>query len=82
MAKARADLEDALTRIVRLSRGDDKGHLFIQDWVVAVSSESMEPGQENFSFSNFISRVGMTNYQVVGLHNVASHYWLNDGRHG
>lgn len=82
LSKARGELEDALQRVVRLSREDDDGTMFIQDWVIAVSSESMAPGQENFSYTNFINRTGMANYQVIGLHQVGAHYYMNDGQRG
>lgn len=77
--EARQEFEAALQKWVRLSRGD-KGYFFIQDYAVAVSSESMEPGQENMTYMNSIARPGMAGYQVVGLLQSSLHNWLFGSR--
>jgi hypothetical protein len=76
--EAREKLEAALQEWVRLSRENDE-HMFIQDYTISVSAESMEPGKENMNFMNFICRPNMASYQVVGLLRAAEHYWLNQG---
>lgn len=77
MIKARDDLYNALTEMVRMSREDEEGYLFVQDWAIVCASESMEPGKENFTFTNVFARPGMSQYAVVGLHEVASHSYMN-----
>ena len=79
--KARQQLENAIQEIVRISRDDDDS-IFIQDWALVVNSESMAPGCEHLSFVNTINRLGMASYQVIGLHQVGAHYYLNSGEHG
>lgn len=82
MDEARRDFENALQRWVRFSREDDEGLFFIQDYAVTVASESMEPGQENMTYMNFIARPNMPGYSVVGLLKSALHYWLGGHNHG
>jgi len=79
--KARQQLEAAIQTIVRVSRDNDQ-NIFIQDWALVVCSESMEPGKENLTYTNTINRTGMASYQVIGLHQVGAHYYLNAGERG
>lgn len=79
LAQAREEFEAAMQKWVRLSRDDDNNYFFIQDYSIAVSSESMEPGFENMSYMNFITRPGMAGYSVVGLLKSALHFWLHQG---
>lgn len=81
ISEARQQLEAAIQTIVRVSRENDQ-NIFIQDYAIVVSSESMAPGRENFTFTNTINRVGMASYQVIGLHEVGAHYYLNSSDRG
>ena len=67
MSKARAELEAALTNYIRLSRDDTENHMFVQDYVMLVASESMEPGKENITYHNCFNRQMMSQYAVIGL---------------
>jgi hypothetical protein len=81
LAQAKQELEAALQKWVRVSRDNDE-NFFIQDYSIAVSSESMAPGLENMTYMNFFNRPGMPGYQVVGLLRMAEHYWLGSNDRG
>lgn len=76
MASAKDRLEAALQEWVRLSRDNDE-NIFIQDYAIVVSSESMEPGKGHLTFLNSYCRENMAAYQVVGLLRTGENYWLN-----
>jgi hypothetical protein len=65
--QAKAALEAALTNYMRFNRDDDNNQLFIQDYVILLASESMEPGKENITYHDCINRSMMAKYSIVGL---------------
>lgn len=81
-AKARDQLEQAIQEMVRISREDDESFLFLQDYVIMTACESMEPGQGNMTFTNTITRPGMSVYSVIGLHQQAIHHYLHSSKEG
>jgi len=83
ISQARDELEAALQKWVRLSRRDsdelDVDQFFIQDYAIAVCSETMQEGYSNNTFMNFMGRPSMAPYQIIGLHEAASYFWKNQG---
>jgi len=73
IVEARKELEAALQRYVRATR--DLDNMFVQDYVLVVASESMEPGHENITYFNHINRVAMPIYAVQGLLLSAAGYY-------
>lgn len=71
---ARKQLEEALQEYVRLSR-DGVDNVFVQDYVIAVASESMMPGYENVTLFNHLNRPAMPLYGVLGLLESARGYY-------
>lgn len=65
--EAKAALETALTNYMRLNRDDEDNQLFIQDYVILLASESMEPGKENITYHDCINRSMMAKYSIIGL---------------
>ena len=49
--------------------------MFVQDYVIIAASESMEPGHENVTYCNNISRLAMPIYSVLGLLESARGYY-------
>lgn len=66
LLECRAKLEAALQDYVRASR-PEPGNMFVQDYVLAVASESMDPGYSNVTFFNHMNRPGMPVYAAIGL---------------
>lgn len=78
---ARVKLEQALQDYVRLTR-DDVGNVFVQDYVIAVASESMDEGHSNVTYFNHMNRIAMPIYAVVGLlDNCLGYYREAGNRH-
>lgn len=65
--KARKEMEEAMQNFFRVVHDDDEGHMFLQDWAIILAGESMDPGQENKTFTHRTCRQGMSRYAVVGL---------------
>jgi hypothetical protein len=78
---AREKLEAALQDYIRLTR-DDVGNVFVQDYVIAVASESMDPGFENTTLFNHLNRPSMALYSVIGLLESAKGYYTRIGLGG
>lgn len=70
---AYTNLETAIQDYVRLTRNID--NMFVQDFVVIVASESMEPGYESMTFSNCINRSQMALYSIMGLIDAGKQYY-------
>jgi hypothetical protein len=79
--EVRQKLEAALQDYVRLTR-EDVGNVFVQDYVIAVASESMDPGYENTTLFNHLNRPSMALYSVVGLLDSATGYYKRVGGGG
>jgi len=79
--EVRQKLETALQDYVRLTR-EDVGNVFVQDYVIAVASESMDPGYENVTLFNHLNRPSMALYSVVGLLESAKGYYTRLGMSG
>lgn len=77
VAKARRELEEALQTYVRTTR--DLPNMFVQDYVIIVASESMEPGHENITYFNHMNRQAMPLYGVVGLLDSGIKYYRESG---
>jgi hypothetical protein len=77
--EARSKLENALMEYVRITR-PDVGNVFVQDYVIACASESMDPGQENVTYFNHLNRAGMPTYGVVGLLDSAVTFYRKEGQ--
>jgi hypothetical protein len=74
LIEKRQALEHALQEYVRAARVEP-GNMFVQDYVLAVASESMDEGYSNVTFFNHMNRPGMAIYQAVGLlHNCLGYY--------
>lgn len=80
LLEARVKLEQALQDYIRLTR-DDVGNMFVQDYVIAVASESMDEGQSNVTYFNHLNRIAMPVYSVVGLLDNCLMYYRRAGRH-
>lgn len=64
--EARRNLEAALQAYVRLLRPQLK-NMYVQDYVMIVASEAMDPGHENITYMNAVNRENMAQYAVKGL---------------
>jgi hypothetical protein len=71
---ARVKLEEAMQDYIRLTR-DGVENVFVQDYVIAVASESMQPGYENVTLFNHLNRPAMPLYTVLGLLESAKIYY-------
>lgn len=80
LLKARVELEQALQNYIRLTR-DDVGNMFVQDYVIACASESMDEGHSNITYFNHMNRIAMPIYSVVGLLGACTDYYRKAGRH-
>jgi len=81
LREARQKLEAALQDYIRLTR-EDVGNVFVQDYVLAVASESMDPGYENTTLFNHLNRPSMALYSVIGLLESAKGYYTRLGMSG
>lgn len=78
MFEARDKLQAAMQEMISLSyEPDGVGHMYVQDWVLCVASESMQPGHGNKTFLCNFSREGMPTYQIIGLLGSAKRRYQN-----
>lgn len=64
---ARKEVEESVQKLVRLTYDGTVGNMYVQDFVICVASESMDPGHENTTYMNNFNRLGMAKYQCMGL---------------
>lgn len=78
--KAQNELEHAMVNFIRVSKGDTECNHFLQDYVCAMVSESMEPGKAGYSFFTFVAPTNRAKYAIRGLLDEANVFYKSTTR--